>query len=107
VVLAVIFVGVVAHYLNLVIGIALVLIEAVALIDCLTRRADAFPVVGTLSKNAWIGILAASLLVGIGCGLFLNQVVSIFAFAAITAAAIYLLSVRPGLRDATNGQGGW
>jgi hypothetical protein len=107
VVLAQVFAYDVASWINLVIAIALVVIEAVALVDCMTRRADAFPVVGSLSKNAWLGILAAAVLVGVGCGLFFGQNLSIFAYAAITAAAIYLLDVRPALREATNGQGGW
>ena len=104
--LAVIFYDVVAFYLTTLIMIVLVAIEVVALINCLTQRSDAFPVVGSLSKNAWTGILAASALVTLACFL-LGQGISIFAFAAITAAAIYMLDVRPALRDATDGSGGW
>ncbi len=90
----------VAYYLTTIIMISLVVIEIVALINCLTQRADAFPIVGSLSKNAWIGILAASALVTLACYV-VGQGISIFAFAAITAAAIYMLDVRPALRDAT------
>jgi hypothetical protein len=32
---------------------------------------------------------------------------ALLAFVAITAAAIYMLDVRPALRDATNGSGNW
>lgn len=105
--LALPFYGVVVYYINLTVTIALVVIETVALINCLGQRADAFPVVGSLSKNAWVGILLASVLITATCGFLFNQTISIFAFAAITAAAIYLLDVRPALRDATNGPGGW
>ncbi len=105
--LALLFYGDVAYYVNLLVTIALVVIEAAALINCMTQRADAFPIVGSLSKNAWLGILAAALLVTLVCGFVFGQTISIFAFAAITAAAIYMLDVRPGLRDATNGSGGW
>jgi hypothetical protein len=87
--------------------IALLVIEVYALVHCLAQRADAFTAADTLSKNAWTGILLGSVLVTAICGLWLRQTISIFAFAAITAAAIYLLDVRPGLRDATNGSGGW
>ena len=104
--LAVIFYTDVAFVLTTLIMIVLVVVEVVALINCLTQRADAFPVVGSLSKNAWAGILAGSALVTLACFL-LGQGVSIFAFAAITAAAIYMLDVRPALRDATDGSGGW
>ncbi len=104
--LAVIFFDDVAFVLTTMIMIALVAIEVVALINCLTQRADAFPVVGSLSKNAWVGILAGSALVTLACYL-VGYGISIFAFAAITAAAIYMLDVRPALRDATDGSGGW
>lgn len=97
----------VEYFFSLAVTVALLLIEFFALINCLGQRADAFPVVGSLSKNAWTGILLASVLVTAICGLWLGQTVSIFAFAAITAAAIYLLDVRPALRDATSGSGGW
>lgn len=105
--LAVLFYSYVASWINLFVTIALVVVEVVALINCLSQRADAFPVVGSLSKNAWTGILLAAVLVTAICGLVFAQTISIFAFAAITAAAIYLLDVRPALRDATNGSGGW
>ena len=78
-----------------------------AFVNCLTQRADAFPVVGSLSKNALagdprrLGARDALSAVSLGHGL------SIFAFVAITAAAIYMLDVRPALRDATDGSGNW
>jgi len=105
--LAVIFYGVVEYYVNVAILIALIAIELAALLNCLGQRADAFPVVGSLSKNAWTGILLASVLVTAGCWFFTQDNISIFAFAAITAAAVYMLDVRPALRDASSGSGGW
>ena len=105
--LAVLFYDDVANLINLGITVILAVIEVVAFVHCLTQRADAFPVVGSLSKNAWAGILGAAALVTIGCLAIGYTGISIFAFAAITAAAIYLLDVRPALRDATEGSGGW
>jgi uncharacterized protein DUF2516 len=81
-------------------------VEVVALVNCLTQRADAFPVVGSLSKQAWLAILGGSVLATMVCGL-LNVTFSIFAFVAIIAASIYMLDVRPALRDATNGSSSW
>jgi hypothetical protein len=104
--LAVIFYTTVTYYLTTAIVIALVVIEVAALINCLTQRADAFPVVGPLSKNAWLAILLGSVLVTLVCWIGPTGM-SIFSFAAITAAAIYLLDVRPALRDATDGSGNW
>jgi Protein of unknown function (DUF2516) len=104
--LAVIFYHQVTFYVTWLILIALVVIEVAALINCLTQRADAFPVVGPLSKNAWVAILLGSVLVTVICSIGPTGM-SIFSFAAITAAAIYMLDVRPALRDATNGSGSW
>lgn len=84
--------------------VVMVVIELVAFVNCLTQRADAFPVVGSLSKAAWLGILGASVLVTILC---FRGPLGILAFAAVTAATLYLLDVRPALRDAANGSGSW
>jgi hypothetical protein len=104
--LAFVFYGAAAGWISLIVTVALLVIEVVALINCLTQKADAFPVVGSLSKNAWTGILLASVLATLVCW-YVGQTLSIFAFAAITAAAIYMLDVRPALRDASNGSGNW
>jgi hypothetical protein len=104
--LAVLFYAQVADFLTLAIMAVLLVIEVVAFVNCLTQRADAFPVVGSLSKNAWAAILGASALVTLLCGISRTGM-SIFAFAAITATAIYMLDVRPALRDATDGSGNW
>lgn len=93
----------VASWMHLGVLIVLVVIEVVAFINCLTQRADAFPVVGSLTKPAWLAILGGAVLFSVLCGLRLP----ILAFAGVTAAAIYLLDVRPALRDATDGSGSW
>lgn len=104
--LAYIFADEVALWIDRVVLLGIVVIEVVAFVNCLTQRADAFPLVGSLSKGAWLAILGLALLATLACGAF-TPGVSIFAFIAITAAAIYLLDVRPGLRDASSGSGGW
>ena len=78
-------------------------VEGVAFVHCLTQRAEAFPAIGTLPKGAWLGIIGVALLL---TALSLTAI-SIFALIGITAAGIYLLDVRVGLRDATEGQGPW
>lgn len=101
--LAVIFYDDVTFYLTWLLLIAMVIIEVVALVNCLSQRADAFPVVGSLSKNQWSAILLASVIATILC----TFTFQLLAFIAITAAAVYMLDVRPALRDATNGSGNW
>ena len=85
---------------------ALVL-EVVALVNCLTQRADAFQVVGPLSKNGWLAILGGAVLLTLLCGVAAYSPLSIFVLAAIVAAAVYLLDVRPALREASDGSGNW
>ncbi len=86
--------------------LAFLVIELAAFVNCLTQRSDAFPVVGSLTKPAWLAILGAAVLVTLVCSLPANGV-SFLGFIAITAAAIYLLDVRPALRDAADGTGSW
>ena len=66
---------------------------------------DAFPAIGTIPKGAWLAILGVCLLLtllGFGGG-----AISIFGLIGIAAALIYLLDVRAGLRDLTDGKGFW
>ncbi len=97
----------VEEFVTLVILIIFLIIEVVAFVNCLTQRADAFPVVGRLSKNGWLAILGGSVLLTMMCSFVFASRMSIFALAAITATAIYMLDVRPALRDATDGSGNW
>ena len=69
-----------------------------ALVDCLIRRPDAFTAIGTLPKWGWLLILAlATLLV------FLAGSISLFGMLGTFAAAFYLLDVRRGVREVTEG----
>jgi hypothetical protein len=104
---AALFYAQVASYIALVTLVLAVVFEVIALVNCLTQRADAFPVVGPLSKNGWLAILGGSVLLTLLCGVSGRGPFSIFALAAITASAVYMLDVRPALRDATNGSGNW
>jgi hypothetical protein len=89
--------------LNLIVlGIAVVL-ALVAFVHCVTQRADAFPAIGTLPKGAWLAILGITLLLTVvTLGNFL-----IFPLIAIAAGMIYMLDVRAGLRDLSDGKGFW
>ena len=80
-------------------------IEGVAFVHCVTQRSDAFPAIGTIPKGAWLAILGVCLLLTlIGFG---GTVINIFGLIGIAAALIYLLDVRTGLRDMTDGKGFW
>lgn len=89
--------------INLAMLVVALVIEAFAFINCLTQRSDSFGAIGTLSKGIWLALTGGALLVTL-----LTQVaLGILGFIAITVAAVYLLDVRPALRDATDGPNAW
>ena len=97
------FYGYVVSYLNLLVLILSLIVQAVALIHCLTQRGDGFQAIGTLPKGAWAAILAVCIILT----LLLQSAIGIFGLIGIAAALIYLLDVRPGLKDLTDGKGFW
>ncbi|MFG2055545.1 DUF2516 family protein [Micromonospora sp. NPDC048930] len=100
-----IFVDDVRFWIELLLLVFALVIEAVSLVHAITQRSDAFAAIGTLPKGGWIAILAVCMvltLLGVGGG-----VLSIFGLIGIAAALIYLLDVRVGLRDLHDGRGFW
>ncbi|MDG4833642.1 DUF2516 family protein [Solwaraspora sp. WMMD1047] len=93
----------VVSVINLVLLVFALVIQGVALVHCVTQRSDAFPAIGTLPKGAWVAILAVCLVLT----LLLYRPINLFALIGIAAALIYLLDVRVGLRDMTDGKGFW
>jgi len=98
------FYGYVIGILNLVILVFALLIQVVAFVHCLTQRGEAFPAIGTLPKGGWLAILGVC---GLLTLLFGARPTNMFALIGIAAAAIYLLDVRHGLRDLSDGKGFW
>ena len=94
----------VVKYLNLLLLLVSLIIQAVALVHCLTQRGDAFQAIGTLPKGAWVAILGICLIFTL---LISQSAVGLFGLIGIAAALIYLLDVRPGLKDASGGRGSW
>lgn len=92
---------------DLLVWIFCLVVNVAALLHCLVQRAEAFPAIGTMSKAIWLAM--------IGGGLFLTAIspylgfgaIGIFSLIAIGIAAVYLLDVRPALRDAVDGHGSW
>jgi hypothetical protein len=100
-----IFYDEVAGLISLVVLIVSLIVQAIALIHCVTQRGDGFQAIGTLPKGAWLAILAVCFVLtflGVGGG-----ATGIFGLIGVAAALIYLLDVRPGLRDLTDGKGFW
>jgi hypothetical protein len=85
-----------------VITLVVIVVECAAFINCLTQRAEAFQVVGSIPKGGWLALTFGALVLTLLLSTF-----SIFGMVAVAAALVYLLDVRPALRDAVDGHGSW
>src|SRR3569833_3261376 len=102
-----IFYGIVIDYVNVVLWLFCLVVEAAALLHCVVQRAEAFPAIGTMSKTAWLAVNGGGLLLTAISPYLLGGVLSIFPLIAIGIAAVYLLDIRPALRAAVDGHGSW
>jgi hypothetical protein len=88
------------NYTYLVLIWGLRALAAWALIDCLIRKAAAFPAVDKLTKPAWVAILLVS-------GIFGTLLVPIptgpISLISAVIAAVYLADVRPAVREVSGG----
>jgi hypothetical protein len=95
-------------YTGWVLTILTLVIEVVAFLHCLLQRADAFPAIGTLSKGLWLALIGGStLFVLLGFGAQLGLLSGLLSLVPIVVALVYLLDVRPALRDVVDGHGPW
>jgi hypothetical protein len=86
--------------LLLVLGLAALAVKIWALVDAITRPAPAYEAAGKLTKVAWVVILAAAVLLG-GSSVF-----GLFGIVGLIAAIVYLVDVRPAVRQMRPG-GPW
>lgn len=89
--------------INLAVLLASLALEGWAFVHCLLQRPDAFPAVGTLTKGVWLAIIAATVL----ASLVFSFLGTLFTLIAVIAALVYLLDIRPAIREITNGGGRW
>ena len=77
---------------------------AFVVIDAITRRSDAFVAADRQTKTVWLAITAVSamLLVLSALGLFLHAL-DLLWDAGIVASLVYLVDVRPKLKDVQRG----
>ena len=92
----------VRFYIDVLVVIASMIVQAIAFIHCVTQRGDGFQAIGTLPKGAWLAILAVCMALTLLFG-----ATGLFGLIGVAAALIYLLDVRQGLRDLTDGKGSW
>lgn len=98
------FALVVVYYVGWLLFLVAVILGITAFVHALTQRADGFAAIGTLPKPAWLAIIGICTLLGFPR---LFGTLSVFGLIGIAAALIYLLDVRPGLRDIADGRGMW
>ncbi len=87
----------------LVLGLGAFIVQVVALVDCIRRRADAFVAAGKMTKQRWLIILGVA--VAIGFISFNSNALGFLNLIAFVAAAVYLVDVRPALQQ-VQGRGG-
>ena len=111
------FVSPAIYWMNAAVFFVTVVMVISALANCVTRRSDAFGVVGNIPKIGWVAILSgcliftgfsfANVLAGVSFLVTSSLITGFLAVASLVASGVYLLDVRPALRDATSGNGSW
>ncbi len=86
--------------LSLVIWIALLGMKVVAFVDCLRHPAPAFPSAGKRSRTLWLVITGLSLAFHL-----VSVPLSLVNLAGTIGSAVYLVDVRPALRQLRGGGG--
>ena len=87
-----------------VLNLGLLVLVAWALIDAATRPAAAFGAAGKQTKQIWLAILGVSLAV---CLFGLGGVLGLCGAIVAIAAIVYLVDVRPAVREMRPGGGPW
>lgn len=71
-----------------------------AFFSIVTQRGDAFAAVGTLSKPGWLALVAGTTIFS----LILPWFGYLLALASLVASLVYLLDVRPAIREILGGR---
>ena len=89
------------YWTDYVLWVGLGLLRVWALVDCLTRKAAAFPAADKLSKVAWVLILLFAGVLGQIVGM--HQQVGPISLISVIVVSVYLADVRPAVRDVSGG----
>jgi len=84
-------------------AMAMVGFKLFAFVDAATRREDAYRAVDKKTKQFWLIVLGLAL----GLDLLLGaSVFGILALVGLVAAIVYVVDVRPAIKQLTDGRGG-
>ncbi len=83
--------------------LAALVVEAWAFIDAVRRPAGAFTAAGKQTKPLWLLILGVAAVLGLASLAYRLSLVSILPIVAFVAAAIYMVNVRPKVREFKGG----
>jgi hypothetical protein len=78
-----------------IIFLVLLAVKAFAFIHAATRRPDAYPAAGKMTKTAWLLILGLA----VACDVLLPN--TLLMIAGTVAAFVYILDVRPAIASIT------
>lgn len=81
--------------LLLVLFLGVLALQLWALVDCVTRKAPAFPAAGKLTKPTWILLTA----IAVAPVALLQNVTNLLAYIGIIVSCVYLADVRPAVRE--------
>jgi hypothetical protein len=87
----------------LVLGIGALALTGFAFVDAARRPAEAFTYAGKRTKVFWLVILGIAMLVTF---VIFQWILSLFGILTVVAAAVYLVDVRPAVRQYRGGRGG-
>ena len=83
--------------------LAAVVVEVWAFVDAVRRPAGSFPAAGKQTKQLWLIILGVAAVVGLASVAYGVSLISILPIVAFVAAAIYMVDVRPKVREFKGG----
>jgi hypothetical protein len=93
------------NYFFLALSLAAFVFEAWAFIDAIVRPAQAFTSAGKQTKQIWLLILGVAAVLGLASATGYLGTISFLAVAAFVGAAIYMVDVRPKVKEYRRGGG--
>lgn len=92
---------VVRGYVDLALTVFTLIVEVISFVHCMFQRREAFPALGTLPKGIWLALTGGAAVLTLLLGL--SPSTSMIGLIGLIAGAVYLLDVKPRLRDLTDG----